>query len=109
MTPLVHLLVIGNLFCPPVIGWDHSQGSAFVQLGSQPVGIESLVTDEGVKIDPIDHRFNAHAVMALSRQKNKAHQIAQRIHQGDDLGGQAASRAADGLMPGPPFAPGPWR
>jgi hypothetical protein len=29
--------------------------------------------------------------MALSRQEHQAHQIAERINQGDDLGGQTAT------------------
>jgi hypothetical protein len=43
--------------------------------------------------------------MALARQEHKAHQVAERIHQGDDLGGQAATRASDGLILSPPFTP----
>ena len=47
------------------------------------------------------------AVMALSRQKDKARQIAKRIDKGDDLRRQASSRPADGLMASSPFAPVP--
>src|ERR671916_3411782 len=43
--------------------------------------------------------------MALARQQHEAHEVAERIDQSDDLGGQAAAGAADGLIPGPPFAP----
>ncbi len=52
-------------------------------------------------------RLHANAVMALSRQKDKARQIAKRIDKGDDLRRQASSRRADGLMASPPFAPVP--
>src|SRR5882762_2524154 len=43
--------------------------------------------------------------MALAGQENEAHQVAQRVDQGDDLGRQAAARASDRLILSPPFAP----
>jgi hypothetical protein len=41
----------------------------------------------------------------LARQQHKAHQIAECVGQGDDLGGQAAARTPNGLSLGPPLAP----
>jgi hypothetical protein len=43
--------------------------------------------------------------MAMARQQNEPCQISQSIHQGDDLGGQTAFGAPDGLISSPPFAP----
>jgi hypothetical protein len=43
--------------------------------------------------------------VALAGQQDEAHQIAEGIDEGDDLGGQAAARAADRLILGPPLAP----
>jgi hypothetical protein len=43
--------------------------------------------------------------VALAGQEHEAHQVAQRIDQRDNLGGQSAARASDGLMLSPPFAP----
>src|SRR3712207_5247044 len=43
--------------------------------------------------------------MALARQQDEAHEVAEGVDQGDDLGRQAAAGAADGLISGPPFAP----
>src|ERR1700738_5655261 len=48
-------------------------------------------------------------VEALSRQKHEAHEIAERISEGQDFGGHAALRTADRLALSPPFAPCPWR
>jgi hypothetical protein len=45
--------------------------------------------------------------MALPRQKEKVRQIAERIHQGHNLGGQATTRTPDGLSTSPPLAPVP--
>jgi hypothetical protein len=43
--------------------------------------------------------------VALAGQQDEAHQIAEGIGEGNDLGGQAAARAADRLILGPPLAP----
>jgi hypothetical protein len=43
--------------------------------------------------------------MPLARRQDEAHQIAQGIDHGHNLGRQAAARAADGLILSPPFAP----
>src|SRR5260370_15029027 len=43
----------------------------------------------------------------LAGQKNEAGQIPERLDKGNDLGGQAAARASDGLILTPPFAPVP--
>jgi hypothetical protein len=40
-------------------------------------------------------------------QEFEAHEIAERISEGEDLGGQAALGAAYGLALSPPFAPCP--
>ena len=49
------------------------------------------------KADALDQRRDADRVEALSRQKHEAHEIAERIGEGQDLGGHAAFGAADGL------------
>jgi hypothetical protein len=41
----------------------------------------------------------------LTGQQAEADQIAKGVHQGQNLGGQSAFRASDGLIESPPFAP----
>jgi hypothetical protein len=41
----------------------------------------------------------------LARQQDEVDQVAERIDQRDDLRGQPAARAPDGLVLRPPFAP----
>ena len=48
-------------------------------------------------------------IKALSEQQHKAHEVAQGVGEGQDLGRHAALGAADGLARSPPFAPWPWR
>ena len=45
--------------------------------------------------------------MTLAGQKDEANEIAEGVDQSHDLGGQAATRAAYGLILSPPFAPVP--
>jgi hypothetical protein len=41
----------------------------------------------------------------VTGQKHEAHQISERVGEGEDLGGHATFGAANGLALGPPFAP----
>src|SRR3712207_2430506 len=92
------------------LGRDHGDGAAGVEFGPEPVDVEGPVAEQGAEGDTLDQGRHADGVVALARQQHEAHQVAQRVHQGDDLegddlGGQAATGAADGLMLSPPFAP----
>src|SRR3712207_2183283 len=87
------------------LGRDHGGGAAGVEFGPEPVDVGGPVAEQGAEGDALDKRRHADGVVALARQQHEAHQVAQRVHQGDDLGGQAATGAADGLMLSPPFAP----
>ena len=48
--------------------------------------------------DSLDQWFDPDAVVALAGQKNEAYEIAERLDHCDDLGGQATSRPANGLI-----------
>ena len=86
---------------------DDGLGSAFLQVGYDGVAIESLVSDQRVKFEAFDERRDANRVEALPRQEHEAHEIAERIREGEDFGRHAAFRAPDGLARSPPFAPCP--
>jgi hypothetical protein len=109
MPPFVHFGVIGNGRFAVRFGRDDGGGAALVQRGAQGIVVEGFVPDEGIKIDACDQRLDTDAVVALTRQQDKAHQIAERIDKSDDLGRQSATRLADGLIVSPPFAPVPCR
>src|SRR3712207_2096990 len=105
MAPAIHVAVEVDLGLAVGLGRDHRDGPAGVKVCSQPVHVEGFVAEQGAEGDALDQRRHADRVMALARQQHEAHQVAQRVHQGDDLGGQAATGAADGLRLSPPFAP----
>src|ERR1039458_625132 len=109
MPPFVHLLIDGERLCAPRMLGDDDLGAACVEIGDNGVAVERFVGDQRVEDQSLDERRHAHRVEALSRQKHEAHEIAEGIGEGQDFGGHAAFRTADGLALGPPFAPCPWR
>jgi hypothetical protein len=82
--------------------------ATFIQLKDDPVGIESLIGDEGREGNAFDERRDADCIMALARQQNEANQIAQCIREREDFRRQTAFGLANGLALSPPFAPCPW-
>jgi len=103
--PTVHSFVVVQAGLAICLRRDDRSGAATIEFGPEPIGVEGFVTEQGVEGDAFDQRRHADRVVALARQQHKAHQIAESIDQGNDLGGQAAARAANGLILAPPFAP----
>src|SRR3954469_1670841 len=105
VAPAVHVAVEVEAAFAAGFGRDHRRGAAGIEVRPDPVHIERLVAEQGVEIQTLDQRRHADGAVSLAGQQHEAHQIAERVDQGDDLGGQATARAADRLVPGPPFAP----
>ncbi len=105
VAPAIHGLVIGDDRIAVGFGWDDGDGATVIEVRTQPIGVERLVTEQGVESDVCDERRDPYDVVALSGQEHEADQISKRVHQRDDLGRQPASRASDGLIVSPPFAP----
>src|SRR5829696_7002057 len=105
VAPAVHVAVEADGGLAVGLGRDHRGGAAGVKLRPEPVGVEGFVAEQGAEGGALDQRRHANGVVALARQQDEAHQIAEGVREGDDLGGQAAARAADRLVLGPPFAP----
>ena len=107
MAPFVHFVIMRDAPGAVSLGRDDRCGTAFIEVGAQPVVVEGLVADERLKIEAGDQRLNTDAVVTLAGQKDEANEIAEGVDQGHDFGGQAATRAAYGLILSPPFAPVP--
>src|SRR5215204_2974621 len=88
---------------------NHGLGAACIEIGYNGVAVESGVADQRREGEPVHERRHADRVEALPWQEHKAHEIAERIRERQDFGGQAAFGAADGLALSPPLAPCPWR
>jgi hypothetical protein len=109
MTPFVDVLVDIDRLGAPLMLRDDDLRPAFVQVFDDPVGIESLVGDQAAEFDILDQGRDADSIEAVAGQKDKSHQIAERVGQREDFGSPAPLRLADGLILGPPFAPCAWR
>src|SRR4051812_1797872 len=105
VAPAGHLAVEADSGLAVGLGWDHRSGPAIVKLRSEPVGVERFVAKQSAEDDTLDQRLHADAVVALTGQQDEAHQSAEGVDQGDNLGGQPAARAANGLILSPPLAP----
>src|SRR4051794_15914186 len=84
-------------------------GAAPMQLGDDPVRVESLVGDEARELDVLDQWSDTDRVVSLAGQQDEADEIAQGVGHRQDFGRQSATRLADRLALSPPFAPWPWR
>jgi hypothetical protein len=109
VAPFVDVLVDVERLGAPLMLRDDDLRPAFVQVFDDPVGIESLVGDQAAEFDILDQGRDADGVEAVAGQKDKPHQIAERVGQREDFGGPATLRLPDGLILGPPFAPCAWR
>src|ERR1700736_5836893 len=107
MAPFVHFCIVRVALGPVGLGGNDRDCAAFVQVDAQPVVVEGFVADHGLKIETGDQGLDTDAVVTLARQQQEANEIPECVHQGHDLGSQAAARAAYGLILRPPFAPVP--
>src|SRR3954471_4736991 len=105
VAPAVHLAVEADGGLAVDLGRDHRGGAAIVKLRSEPVGIECFVAKQSAEDDTLDQRRYTDGVVALTGQQKEAHQSAESVDKGDNLGRQPAARAANGLGLGPPLAP----
>ncbi len=107
MPPLVHLQVdIERGEALWALGND-DLGPALVEFGDDPVGVEGLVAEQGIELDPGDQRRHSDGVVAVSRQQLETHEVTQGIAKREDFGRPAALGLAYGLILSPPFAPCP--
>ena len=85
---------------------DDDLGPPLVQLVDDPVRIKRLVGKQSVELDALDQRGDAHRVVSVPRQQDKADEIAQSVGQCQDFGRQATPGAANGWLSVPLLRPG---
>ena len=66
MAPFVHFGVVRDALGAVGLGRDDRCSAAFIEVGAQPVVIEVLVADQGLKIETGNQRLDANAVVALA-------------------------------------------
>jgi hypothetical protein len=109
VAPFVDVLVDIERLGTPLMLRDDDLRAALVEVLDDPVGIKSLVGDQAAEFDILDQGRDADGVEAVAGQKDKPHQVPERVGQREDFGGPATLRLADSLVLGPPFAPCAWR
>ena len=93
VTPFVHLAVdVERDRAARMLG-DDDLGAALVQVRDNVIAVERRVPNQRTEWNPIDERRNADCVEALPWQEHKAHQVAERVRERQDLRGHAALRA----------------
>src|ERR1700693_3423520 len=97
VAPFVDVLVDIERLGAPLMLRDDDLRLAFVQVFDDPVGIKSLVGDQAAEFDILEQGREADGVEAVAGQKDKPHQIPERVGQREDFGGPATLRLADGL------------
>jgi hypothetical protein len=101
MAPFVHLEVAIDGVLSTRFGRNDGDGAPAVEFGAQPIVVEGLVGEQGANDDAADQRFDADAVVSLTRRQDEARQIAERIDKRDDFGRQTTTRSPDCLILSP--------
>ena len=107
MAPFVHLQIAIDRVLSIRFVLNDRDGAPAVELGAQPIVVEGFVGEQGADGDAGDQRFDADAVVSLTRQQGEALQIAERIDKRDDFGRQTTARSPNCLILSPPLAPAP--
>ena len=85
-----------------MLGDDHL-GAALVQVRDDVIAVESGIADQRAECDPVDERRHANRVETLPWQEHKTYEVAERVGERQDFGGQAAFGAANSLASASPF------
>jgi hypothetical protein len=81
VAPAVHVTVEADGGLAVGLGRAHRGSTTIAKVRPEPVGVESLVAEQGAEGDALDERLHADAVVTLAGQQNEAHQIAEGIDQ----------------------------
>jgi hypothetical protein len=96
---LVELFVKGARCLAGLARWDDRHLAGFSQRREHPlVGIERFIGNERLGLKRGQQGIGSGQIVLLTAGEMKADRIAERIHQGVDLGGQPALATADGLI-----------
>ena len=99
MPGLIEVFVKGARCRPGLPRWDDRRLAGLGQRLEHPrVGIERLVGNERLGLKLWEQGIGSSQIVLLTTGEMKAGWIAERIHQGVDLGGQPALAAPDGLV-----------
>ena len=92
MPPFIDVRIEIILHFPVAARRNHGHCTTCVKLFTQPVRIKRLSASrqQRLEIQAINERRNTHDIMALARQQDKAHEIAQSVDKRHDFRRQSA-------------------
>jgi hypothetical protein len=96
MAPPIHGEIAWDIGFAIFLGRDHGEGVVIVEFLAQPIVGKTYVANQRDDPDPFDQRRHADAAVPLSRQQHETGQVAERIDQRQNLGGQAVARLSAG-------------
>lgn len=103
--PFVHLGINFQRFLSLGPLRDNDLCAALVHIVDDPIAIEGLVGEQRIEPYAPDQRRDANRVTPVGGHQYEAHQVAEGIHQSQNLGGPATFGLAYGLALSPPFRP----
>ena len=109
MPPFVAVFVKLRWEFPVRLRRNDRNNPRVIQIFTQPVGIKSAICKEHLARDALDQLRCFTQIMGLPRHQTEGDQVAKRIGQREDFGGNSAARLPYSLTLSPPFAPCPWR
>jgi hypothetical protein len=103
----VEALAIADLPCAVGFGWDDGFDAALLQIGSDRVGVVSLVSQKSswLALGQIDQRVVALAVRGLAGREMEGDRATSGIAETVNFTGEPAPRAAKSALMNPPFPP----
>lgn len=85
MPPSIHHLVDFQRHGSPRALGDANGGIAGINFVNNPVRIESFIRQQGLKFDPLNEGRNPDCIEAISGQKLEAHEVAERVCEGQNF------------------------
>lgn len=98
---LVEREVAGSSDGSVAFGGDHRRDAGLEKRLDQAIGIEGFVADHGLRVGLGEQGERRFEIVRLTWREGQRDWVAERVDDGMDLGRQAASGAAEGLL----FAP----
>ncbi len=80
------------------LGRDHRLDAAHNQGSNEAVGVVTLVSDDGLRLDLGEERFGLRDIVNLTAGQADRQRIAERVDDGVDLGRQSAARPPDRFL-----------
>jgi len=90
MTPFVSLFIVRNMNFPIALRRNDRHCAALLQGMAQVIGIESLVTHQGIECEAVNQIWYADDLTALTGKQFETDEVAQSVGERKNFGRQSA-------------------